>query len=106
MSKIDRKRPSGPQLVAQVESINVGDASEQVEMPLRPSVSRPTAKPVRSTIDLAPHKHASLKAWCGETALMIGRSRVTTQDIVSTLVSRLLTDETLARKIREDLKNQ
>lgn len=61
-------------------------------------------KPVRSTVDLLPARHAQLKAWCGETAIMIGRSRVTTQNVMNALVARLLTDETLARKIRDDLR--
>lgn len=63
----------------------------------------PRVKPVRSTIDLAPNHHAQLKSWCGEAAVEIGRSRVTTQDVVRALILRLLTDETLARKIRSDL---
>jgi hypothetical protein len=62
------------------------------------------AKPVRNTVDLSPHQHASLKAWCGETAVSIGSSRVTGQDVLRALVARLLTDETLVRKIREDLR--
>lgn len=68
-------------------------------------VAAPHVKPIRSTIDLPPMRHASLKSWCGETAVQIGRSRVTTQDVMRTLVDRLLTDETLARKIREDLRS-
>jgi hypothetical protein len=39
-----------------------------------------------------------------EAAEMIGTSRVTTQDVFRTFVERLITDETLARKIRDDLR--
>jgi hypothetical protein len=75
----------------------------------RPARPAPTAaavhtKPVRSTVDLPPVQHAALKSWCGETAVEIGRSRVTTQDVLRALVARLLTDETLARKIRHDIR--
>jgi len=70
------------------------------------SAAAPHVKPIRSTVDLLPVKHASFKAWCGETAVMIGRARVTTQDVIRALVDRLLTDETLARKIRDDLHKQ
>lgn len=68
------------------------------------TASNPHVKNIRSTVDLPPARHAQLKAWLGETAVMIGRSRVTTQDVVRTMVDRLLTDETFARKIRDDLR--
>lgn len=64
---------------------------------------RPRVKPVRRTVDLSAAHHAALDQWCGETAQQLGRARVTGQDVLRTLVARLLTDETLARKIRQDL---
>jgi len=64
---------------------------------------RPRANPVRRTVDLPPHQHAQLSTWCAETAQELGRSRVTGQEVLRALVARLLTDETLARKIRQDL---
>ncbi|MFD4676998.1 hypothetical protein ACFWNN_45295 [Lentzea sp. NPDC058450] len=60
-------------------------------------------KPIRSTVDLPPVQHHGLKDWCSETAVMIGKTRVTTQDVVRAMVARLLTDETFARSIRADL---
>lgn len=59
---------------------------------------------VRITVDLPAARHDSLKTWCQETAREQGRVRITAQELVNTLVHRLLTDETLARKIRDDLK--
>jgi hypothetical protein len=68
------------------------------------TAANPHVKPIRSTVDLAPTRHAQLKAWCGETAVMVGKSRVTTQDVMRAMVDRLLSDETFARKIRDDLR--
>jgi hypothetical protein len=68
------------------------------------AVANPNVKPVRSTVDLSPVRHRQLKAWCGETAEMIGKSRVTTQDVFRAFVDRLITDESLARNIRDDLR--
>lgn len=61
------------------------------------------AKPVRKTVDLPPARYAALSAWCSETAVQIGAARVTGQQVLNALVARLLTDETLARKIRTDI---
>jgi hypothetical protein len=55
------------------------------------AVANPNVKPVRSTVDLSPVRHRQLKAWCGETAEMIGKSRVTTQDVFRAFVDRLIT---------------
>jgi hypothetical protein len=69
-----------------------------------PTAAPVLAKPIRSTVDLPPARHRSLKAWSAETATEIGRARVTTQEVINALVHRMLTDETLARKIRDDLR--
>lgn len=69
-----------------------------------PTAAPVLAKPIRSTVDLPPARHRSLKAWSAETATEIGRARVTTQEVINALVHLLLTDETLARKVRNDLR--
>lgn len=61
------------------------------------------SRPVRRTVDLSPTHHRKLADWCSETAVELGVARVTGQDVLRSLVARLLTDETLARKIRADL---
>lgn len=72
----------------------------------RPAVvpNAPLSKPVRSTVDLPPARHAAFKSWCAESAVELGRSRVTTQDVMRVLVGRLLTDEAFANRIRDDLR--
>ncbi len=60
-------------------------------------------KPVRRSVDLSPTYHVKLTQWCAETADIIGTARVTGQDVIRALVARLLMDESLARRIREDL---
>ncbi len=60
-------------------------------------------KPVRRSVDLSPAYHAELTQWCAETADIIGTARVTGQDVIRALVARLLMDESLARRIRDDL---
>jgi hypothetical protein len=69
----------------------------------RPAAQQVRAKPVRKTVDLPPQRYALLTQWCSEAAVQLGVARVTGQDVFNTLVARLLTDETLARKIRADL---
>lgn len=69
----------------------------------RPAVPQVKAKPVRKTVDLPPQRYAALTTWCAETAGELGVTRVTGQAVISALVGRLLTDETLARKLRADL---
>lgn len=69
----------------------------------RPQVATERSRMVRRSVDLSPNHHAKLGEWCNETAVQIGTARVTGQDVFRALVARLLTDETLARKIRADL---
>jgi hypothetical protein len=74
------------------------------KVPAAASQSSIRVKPVRVTVDLSPGRFAAFKTWAGEAAVELGRSRLTNQDVVQALVSRLLTDETLARKIKADLR--
>ncbi|WP_433308058.1 hypothetical protein ACQP2F_46440 (plasmid) [Actinoplanes sp. CA-030573] len=62
------------------------------------------AKPVRSTLDLPPAVHRDLQRWLGESAVRLGKARLTKQDVLEALVKRLLVDETLTKLILADLK--
>ncbi|MGH3924837.1 MAG: hypothetical protein ACRDTT_18580 [Pseudonocardiaceae bacterium] len=64
------------------------------------------SKPVRRTVDLPPTHHQKLTTWCSEAAVELGVARITGQDVLRSLVARLLTDETLARKLRADLADE
>lgn len=55
---------------------------------------------------MSPTHHAKLTAFCSEAAVALGAARITGQDVLRALVARLLTDETLARKIRADLADE
>jgi hypothetical protein len=62
-------------------------------------------KPVRTTVDLPPGRHAALQRWCLDAAPAVGRPRVHGQQVMRALVSRLLTDERLARQVIADLRD-
>lgn len=78
------------------------ELSSEAEPTLRP-VADEEARRVRRSVSLSSADHASLTQWCHETAVQIGSARVTGQDVFRALVARLLTDETLACKIRADI---
>lgn len=96
-------KTAAEKLREKAERLRASETTEKADRPL-PRVAEVRSKPVRSTVDLSPHHHAQLKAWCGETAVEIGKSRITTQDVMRVMVARLLADETFARKIRADLR--
>jgi hypothetical protein len=72
----------------------------------KPAILTERTKLVRRSVDLSPNHHRKLTEWCAETASEIGAARVTGADVFRTLVARLLTDETLARKVRADLRDE
>jgi hypothetical protein len=61
----------------------------------------PRVRDVRRTVDLSPVEHRELAVWCAEAAAELGRARVTGQDVLRALVVELLSDDALARRIRE-----
>jgi hypothetical protein len=98
----DRLKAKADRLRAQqhtvAESVPAGEAHHHP-----PAAAPVHTKPIRSTVDLPPVHHAQLKAWCGETAVELGQSRVTTQDVLRALVARLLTDPALAKQVKQDI---
>lgn len=103
MSRAEEIRAQARRVQASSRPAPVDSPEAAASAPARPSGVR--TKPVRRTVDLSPHHHAMLTQWCSETAIQLGTARVTGQDVMAALVGRLLTDETLARKIRADLRN-
>lgn len=63
--------------------------------------------PVRSTVDLAPVRHASLSTWCDEASVALGvppgRRGVTRDMALNAMVAVLLTDETTSRRVQAQL---
>lgn len=98
MSKAD-------EIKAGAKKVSQARQQQAAEQPAKrkPAGQNVRTKLVRRTVDLPPVRHAELDQWCSETARQLGQARVTGQAVISTLVARLLTDETLARKIRQDL---
>lgn len=97
------------QLKQRMAAINAERSTPSEEPENRPRKSAaPTerTKLVRRSVDLSPTHHRKLTEWCAETASEIGAARVTGADVFRTLVARLLTDETLARKVRADLRDE
>lgn len=82
------------------------DAPAAIHVPRSTAAETPLAKPVRSTLDLPPAVHRDLHVWLGEGAVRLGRARLTKQDVLEALVKRLLRDETLAKLVLSDLKDQ
>jgi hypothetical protein len=69
-----------------------------------PAATRAPAKDVRQTVDLPHPRHLAFAAWRMETAVQLGRSRLTTQDALSAMVEVVLTDEVVARRVRAFLE--
>lgn len=62
-------------------------------------------KPVRQTVDISPARHVALAQWRMETAVQLGRTRLSAQEVLSSLIGVLLTDETVARRLRVFLED-
>ena len=72
--------------------------------PERSETPREAPDKVRQTVDLTYAQHAGLAAWRMETALALGRTRLTTQDTLVAAVRAILADPTVARRVRAVLE--
>lgn len=72
----------------------------------RPAAAPVQVKKVRRTVDLDPQPHRDLGRWCDDAALTLGATRITGQDVLATLVDRLLRDDQLAQDVRDDIAVQ
>ncbi|MEU7817041.1 hypothetical protein [Pseudonocardia sp. NPDC049154] len=61
---------------------------------------------VRQTVDLSEQRHKELAAWRMETALALGVTRVTTQDVLAAAVNAILRDPTVARHVRAQIETE
>lgn len=71
-----------------------------------PAAAPVRVKPVRRTVDLDPQAHRDLGRWCDDAALTLGATRITGQDVLATLVTRLLQNDELAQAVRDDLATE
>lgn len=77
--------------------------AEDPDRPVTPPARTGKPRVVRQTVDLTPEAHTALAAWRMDTALALDRGRLTTQEVLSTLVAVLLADDTVARRVRAKL---
>ncbi len=71
-------------------------AAEKVQTRPAPDSGRK----VRQTVDLTQDNHKALATWRLDTAVALGRTRLTTQDVLRAAVDVLLADEATARRVR------
>jgi hypothetical protein len=81
------------------------DAPPPEETPVPKQRPEPPKK-VRQTVDISGERHLQLAAWKFDTALTLGRSRLSVQDVLSATIDVLLDDEQMARRVRARLEEQ
>lgn len=85
-------------------SLRKRDAPAEPEPEVKPEAPADTATTVRQTVDITTRRHAQFAAWRMETALALGRNRLSVQDALAALVDAVLFDETVARHVRVQLE--
>lgn len=91
------------QLRARTGRIQARDRPAAVAQPA-PDPAPQRTKPVRQTFDLSPDQHRDLAAWRLETAVQLGRTGLSHQDLMTAVVAVLLAEESVARRVRAHLE--
>jgi hypothetical protein len=82
-------------------------APEPAAKPARrtPAAEKPLVKDVRLTVDLSPARYRDLQNWLNESAIRLGRSRVTKQDALAALVALLLRDSRTEQLVLAEIRD-
>lgn len=102
MSKADELRAKQQRLKA-VAAAAAGTVQPESPAPAR-TASPVRVQPVRLTVDLSPARYRDLQGWLNESAVRLGRSRVTKQDALGALVALLLRDEHTAQLVLKEIR--
>lgn len=83
-------------------------AADEPAAPEPPATVPDAGKPrkVRQTVDLTQQRHRDLAAYRMDTALALGRTRLTTQDVLAHMVELVLTDPQTSRKLRQLMEQE
>lgn len=80
------------------EKAAAADTAAAEKVRTRPAAD--SGRKVRQTVDLTQDNHKALATWRLDTAVTLGRTRLTTQDVLRAAVDVLLADEATARRVR------
>jgi hypothetical protein len=103
-TKADQIRERQARIAASKKPAATPAATAEPHPAAVPAAAAVVTKDVRSTVDVPANHHAAFKAWCAEIAPQIGRARVTTQDVLRYVVTRIVTDGQYADQLREELR--
>ena len=80
------------------EKAAAADTAAAEKVRTRPAAD--SGRKVRQTVDLTQDNHKALATWRLDTAVTLGRTRLTTQDVLRAAIDVLLADEATARRVR------
>lgn len=79
------------------------------EPPAEPSTPEPAPAPprtkvIKATVDLQPVEHRRLRAWCQDTADVLGIPEVAHSEVIRVLIRLVQEDPKLAARVRAELE--